>query len=147
MFLSLKKSQTQEGPSMSCTKRTVSMLNPFPKFFQRVKLLKEETVAFFEDIWTQESERRVWIRSRNLTWEEEISIGSVVYVSPSENNQNWTTWEDITALDFDHCGKYGLILELFLKRKMENENSQYKGDGSYFRENGRTRTDLIVCEQ
>ncbi|BES93936.1 PRELI domain containing 2 [Nesidiocoris tenuis] len=110
---------TDEESSMTCIRRTVSTLNPFPKFFQRVKLLKVETVAFFEDIWTQSDENRAWIRSRNLTWEDEISIGSVVYLSPSENNRNWTTWDDMTALDFERCGKFGLLLEFYLKRKLE----------------------------
>lgn len=111
-------SSYQEG-EMTCVQRRLTFRNYFPDFFRKIDSLKRETVIAEEEIWTQPLESRHWIRSHDKTWED-VTIAHLAYVSKFEKNPNWTLWEQDTVVDLGAFGIFGTVLELYLKRTLNN---------------------------
>ncbi|XP_014273547.1 PRELI domain-containing protein 2 [Halyomorpha halys] len=109
-------SSSQED-EMTCLKRRKTLSNYFPHFFRRLEILKRDTVTVEEEIWTQPSARRYWIRSKDTTWENAV-IAHLVYLSEYEENPKWSLWEQDTVVDLSSFGVFGVVLELYLKRQL-----------------------------
>ncbi|XP_024085042.1 PRELI domain-containing protein 2-like [Cimex lectularius] len=113
---------TMEGPDMECVRRKLTLENFFSSFFQRIKLLKRDTIEIYEEVWSYAAEKQYWVRTRNISWENELSIAKTVYVSQHHNNHNWAVWDETTVVDLGYFGKMGLALEFYLKRKLEKNS-------------------------
>ncbi|KAK9512615.1 hypothetical protein O3M35_001001 [Rhynocoris fuscipes] len=113
-----------DSSGMDCISFISRWENCFPRFLQRLEMFQKNYIDFHQEIWSQWDEKRHWIRSRNVTWQDDSEIARLVYISQHENNQNWTFWEETHVINFDSFGTIGYGLEMYMKRKLKTKSIQ-----------------------
>uniref|UniRef100_A0A8D8M9M2 PRELI domain-containing protein 2 n=2 Tax=Cacopsylla melanoneura TaxID=428564 RepID=A0A8D8M9M2_9HEMI len=106
-----------EEDGISCIKSNLTYSNFIPKILRKNPKLEEPDLVMEEECWIDMVENHYWVRLRNITWNDSVSILRTTAFTPDSQNPKWTRYECDGAVEFQNWGWVGQGIEIFMRNK------------------------------
>ncbi|XP_033629854.1 PRELI domain-containing protein 2-like [Asterias rubens] len=96
-------------------RRIASCKNVLPSIFRRIQVLNEKAVYLEEETWYDRRHKKLYVKSRSLTWNKYADSWEESEFSICPENEKWTQLKQSGGLHIKGFGILGGLVETFLQ--------------------------------
>ncbi|KAI8784609.1 PRELI domain-containing protein 2 [Biomphalaria glabrata] len=90
--------------------------NNVPQVLRIISLLDEKEIIFEEEAWLDLHNKSLRVESKNISFSDYAQMWEESTFKPSDENPNWTIFEQHGEITVYHLGLFNRVLEIFAKK-------------------------------